>query len=89
MGTLGGKRLKEAQINRMPAFTHEANTKNIHEEEMLAFGTEARLEREKKFLKKTATLFVRDKYNRHFSYVKCNDISIRSLRSFDKFIIQI
>ena len=29
------------------------------------------------------------KYSRHSSYVECNDISIRSLRSFDKFSIQI
>ena len=28
------------------------------------------------------------KYSRHSSYVECNDISIRSLRSFDKFIIK-
>ena len=29
------------------------------------------------------------KYSRHSSYVECNDISIRSLRFFDKFSIQI
>ena len=35
---------------------------------------------------KRITIF---KYSRHSSYVECNDFSIRSLRSFDKFSIQI
>ena len=28
------------------------------------------------------------KYSRHFSFVECNDITTRSSRSFDKFILQ-
>ena len=51
--------LKEAQVNAMPAFAHEVNTKYINKDEMFAFGTEARLDREKKCFKRTATLYVR------------------------------
>ena len=27
-------------------------------------------------------------YSRHFSFVECNDVTTRSSRSFDKFILQ-
>ena len=42
-------------------------------------------------LENAAQIFQRlmdSKYIRHFSFVECDDITTRSSRSFDKFIVQ-